>query len=185
MPKRWILVPLLVLGLAAALWFWKPGVSLEDRLLAADTSECCGRLRQVYSGLVVYSTMNKRPPTGAGQDFLQALITSGTWEDTPENRERFRCPSAGTPYAARDAVTHPLARFPSGGSELEPLAACDGGTRLAHAGCLNVLYSDGSVQTLLLEQEIERGRLPPDATTISIGPDSPIPELQKLVIDEP
>jgi len=43
-----------------------------------------------------------------------------------------------------------------------------------------VLYSDGSVVTLQLEQLVEAGRLPADATTIPVGPTSPIPELAKL-----
>ncbi|NOT29752.1 MAG: hypothetical protein HOP15_04800 [Planctomycetes bacterium] len=184
MPARRVLVPLIVLVLAAALWWWPFG---EDPVLdmPGDARACTENLRNIHAGLMLYRTRNGGPPVGSGSDFLRALLSAGVWADTPVNRSRIHCPGSGRPYAARDTSAYPLVRFPSGGAELEPLAACDGGDRLAHEGCMNVLYSDGSVQTLILAEEIERGRLAPDTTTIALGPDSPIPELQKLVTQRP
>lgn len=180
MPSRRILVPLGVVAVAAALWLWSPGggAVLE---VSAGTNACMERLREVYAGIALFHERTGRAPAAGDGDFLQALIASGAWADTPENRARLRCPGTDTPYAARDTAAFPLARFPSGGAELEPLAACDGGDHLPHAEGVNVLYSDGSVRTLLLEREIELGHLAPGSTRIPVGPDSPVPDLRKLV----
>jgi hypothetical protein len=87
---------------------------------------------------------------------------------------------ADSAYAARDTAAFPLAKFPSGGPEIEPLVACDNARGMNHAGCMNVLYSDGSVRTLSLAEEIDSGRLPEGTTTIPVGRNSPIPDLRKL-----
>lgn len=180
MPARRVVVPLLVLVLAAALWFW-PEPGAEPVLdVTADTSACMSNLRRVYEGLLAYQSQHGHAPTASGHAFLQALIAEHAFEDTPETRAYLVCPGTRTPYAARDTGAHPLGRFPSGGAELEPLAACDGGKRLPHAGCVNVLYSDGSVQSLVLEQELESGRGPAGTESLPIGPESPVPDLRKL-----
>jgi hypothetical protein len=197
---RRVLVPLAVVVLAAALWFWPaPGEGpVVD--VPSDVNECAANLRHVYAALLRYGGSEKRVPAESGVRFLAALIASGALEDAPESRARLTCPgpraepvragadyrapagltAADSAYAARDALAHPLAKFPAGGAELEALVACDNARGLNHEGCMNVLYSDGSVRTLLLAQEIERGHLPAGATTISVGKDSPIPDLRKL-----
>ncbi len=180
MPTRRILVPLVVLALAAALWLWSPGEAPVLRV-SAGTSACMQRLREVYAGITLFQERAGHAPSAAEGDFLQALIASGAWADTPENRERLRCPGTESAYARRDTLAFPLARFPSGGAELEPLAACDGGARLPHAEGVNVLYSDGSVRTLLTQHEVELGHLAPGATRIPVGPQSPVPDLRKLI----
>lgn len=184
MPARRVLVPLLVLALAGAIWLWPTG---EGPVLDVprDALACARNLRQVYDGLQIYRARSGHPPSDSGGGFLRAVLADDVWADTPENRSKLLCPGSGRPYAARDTTAYPLARFPSGGAELEPLASCDGGDRPAHEGCMNVLYSDGSVLTLILAEEIERGRLAPGTTTIALGPDSPIPELRKLVTQRP
>ena len=204
MPLRRVLVPVVVVALAAALFLWNrerdAGPAVE---LTPDVAACAANLRQIYVGLMIRSVRDKRPPSESGVALLAALITSGAVEDTPANRARLTCPGPGaapvpasvdwrdpatlgraaTAYALRDQVAFPLAHFPSGGSANEPLAACDDEHGMNHAGQLNVLYSDGSVVTLSLAHEIEIGRLPPGSTTIPVGKDSPIPELQKLTLD--
>jgi hypothetical protein len=198
-----LLVPLLVLGLAAALYFW-PGFRAEPIVEVPDDVNACARnLREIYKGLLLLGVREKHPPTRSGVALLGDLIASGALEDTPANRAHLTCPGPGaapvradvdyraletlteadSAYAARDVEAFPLAKFPSGGPELEPLVACDNADGLNHAGCTNVLYSDGTVVTLLLAQEIERGHVPADAKTIKVGKGSPIADLRKLTQD--
>jgi hypothetical protein len=204
MPARRILVPLLVLGLAAAVYFWpgfreRPIVEVPD-----DVNFCATNLRQIYKWLFLQGIREKHPPTHSGVALLGNLIASGAVEDTPANREYLTCPGPGaervrkdvdfhaletltgadSAYAARDVEAFPLAKFPSGGAGIEPLVACDNADGLNHAGCMNVLYSDGTVVTLLLAQEIERGHLPAGAKTIKVGRGSPIADLRKLTQDD-
>ena len=201
MPARRILVPLVVVALAAALYFWRGfgGAPIVD--LSGDVSACAANLRQIHAGLLRYALREKHAPTESGVRLLGALFASGALE--PANRAYLSCPGPGaaavpekvdyrylealtgadSAYAARDNVAFPLAKFPSGGAELEPLVACDNAHGLNHDGCMNVLYSDGSVVTLFLAEEIERGLLPAGATTIPIGKDSPILDLCKLTTD--
>lgn len=199
--KRQVVVPLAVLGVALVLWRWpfggtEPVVELDD-----DVQRCAENLRAIHAALVEYERRTGHAPEAAGVAFLAELVASGVLEDTPANRARLSCPGPGsaaaraetrwsepatlteddTAYAARDARRFPLAKFPSGGSELEPIAACDGARGPNHAGCINLLQSDGSVVTLELATLIARGLLPPGADAIPVGPDSPLPELRKLV----
>jgi prepilin-type processing-associated H-X9-DG protein len=76
-------------------------------------------------------------------------------------------------YAARDLVAFPLERFPAGGARNEPLVACDGAAETPHDGCINVLYTDGSVVVLTLEDESAAGHLAPGARALPVGPGSP------------
>lgn len=203
MAARRVLVPLVVVALAAALYLWPGfgGAPVVD--MTSDVSACAANLREIYAGLLRYAAREKHAPQESGVRFLGALLASGALEDTRANRACLTCPGPGaeavandvefarldaltgtdSAYAARDSAAFPLAKFPSGGAELEPLVACDNARGLNHDGCMNVLYSDGSVVTFSLAQEIERGRLPSGATTIPVGKDSPIPDLQKLAAE--
>lgn len=182
--KRQVVVPLAVLAVALLLWRWPFGASAPVVELDDDVQRCAERLRAIHAGLVEYERRTGHAPTQSGVAFLGELVASGVWEDTPASRARLACPGSrdATAYAARDAQRFPLAKFPSGGRELESIAACAGARGLNHAGCINLLQSDGSVRTLELAALIERGLLPPDATSIPVGPDSPVPELQKLAL---
>jgi hypothetical protein len=200
---RRVFVLLLVLGLAAGLYLWSPGS--EDPVFDAPLSvrECAENLRAIHAGLLEYQRRHGSLPERAGTAFLGALIADGVWLDTPGTRARLTCPGAHaepvladvdfrTPgalsladsaYAVRDFAAHPLAKFPSGGAELEPLIGCDNARGSNHDGCTNLLYTDGSVKTFTLAQEIERGTLAPGAEAIPVGPDSPLPDLRKLLAD--
>src|SRR5262245_54663908 len=168
--------------------------------MSSDVSECAVNLKEIYRGLILENVSLRDPhPREWGVRLLGELIASGALEDTPGNRARLTCPGpnaehvranvdyrdlakltgADSAYAARDTVNFPLTKFPSGGSEIEPLVACDNAHGMNHRGCMNVLYSDGSVVTLFLAEEIEAGRLPAGTKTIPVGKDSPIPDLRK------
>jgi hypothetical protein len=202
MRARHVVVPVIAVGLAAVLWLWPANVTpIVD--MSTDVSECAANLSQIYGGFILYDIRQKHPPRESGVRMLGELIASGALEDTPESRARLTCPGpnaelvdagvdfhdlarltgADSAYAARDTVGFPLAKFPSGGSEIEPLVACDNAHGMNHRDCMNVLYSDGSVVTLFLAEEIEAGRLPAGTKTISVGKESPIPDLRKLAAD--
>ena len=201
MPTRHVLVPLLVVALVVWLFLWRGCGSDAVHPVASDVAECTARLRRIHEALRARAAREGHPPRESGVALLGALIASEALPDA--ERAVLTCPgphaapvpagvdyrdSAGltradSAYAARDCASFPLASFPSGGSQLEPIAACDDEHGLNHEGCMNVLYSDGSVVTLMLAQEIERGHLPPDATTIPVGKGSPVPGLEKLTLD--
>lgn len=205
MAARRVLVPSAVLALALVLFFWRDCGGHAVVELSDDVQECASNLRRIYAGLGLYARRQSEHPAPqeSGVRFLGALIASGALEDTPENRACLTCPGPGaeavregvdyraletltaadSAYAARDMAAFPLGKFPSGGSELEPLVACDNAHGLNHDGCMNVLYSDGSVVTISLAQELERGHLPAGAATIPVGKDSPIADLKKLTTE--
>lgn len=203
-PPRQVLVPLLVLAVALGLWLWPldDGAVVE---LPDDVAACSENLRAVYAGLVEYERRFGHAPEEPGVRFLATLIASGVWEDTPANRARLTCPGPGagavradvrygelgsldeedSAYAARDTARFPLTKFPSGGAELEPIAACDNARASNHDGCVNLLRSDGSVVTLELARLLDAGTLAVGTDTIPVGPTSPQPELAKLAGDRP
>jgi len=205
MRARQVVVLLLVAAVAAMLYRWRGCSEAPVVDLPSNVQECASNLSRIYAALVLYPerSPDERWPKESGVRFLAALIASGTLADTPENRALLTCPgpgaapvpesvdydalekltSADSAYAARDMTAFPLAKFPSGGAEIEPLVACDNEHGLNHDGCMNVLYSDGSVSTLFLDEEIERGNLPAGSKTIQVGRDSPIADLRKLTRD--
>lgn len=203
MRPRHVLVPLLVVGLVFWLFLWRSDEDAPVVDLDADVAACARNLRQIYAALLIQQAREEHRPQDSGVALLGALIASGVAEDTPAIRALFTCPGRGaapvpasvdyrdlaaldssaSAYALRDCAAFPLERFPSGGSALEPIAACDNERGMNHEGCMNVLWSDGSVTTLTLADEIENGRLPPGTQTIPVGLDSPLPELRKLELD--
>ncbi|MEW6072703.1 MAG: hypothetical protein AB1726_08955 [Planctomycetota bacterium] len=164
---------------AAALALWpRPERGESPRLAAgADVLACRENLRAIHAGLAAYVGRYGTLPSGSGTGFLAALVTGGIWPDTPESRARLQCPGGGD-YAVRDFAAHPLVRFPCGGDE--PIAGCANARGRNHAGATNVLYADKTVRTLLVATEIEKGTLPAGATTLPVGPASPLADLKKL-----
>lgn len=200
---RRVLVIALALGLAAALCWWPERGADPVLDASSDVRACAENLRAIHAGLLEHQRRFGRLPERPGTAFLGALIAEGIWLDTPATRARLTCPGPGadpvpegvdfrrpgalsgvdSAYAVRDFAAHPLARFPAGGPALEPLIGCDNALALNHDGCTNVLYTDGSVKTFTLAQEIERGTLAPDARTIPVGKDSPLPDLRRLLAE--
>ena len=167
----------------------------------SDVDSCRARLKNIYDGLRALKDEQGVTPSAPGVDFFAVLIAEGQWEDVPEARALLSCPGPGVPaidfsssfadlgsvtgehsaYAGRDTANHPLAAFPTRGTE--PLIACDNAAGMNHDGVMNVLYADGSIKTYVLEQEREKGTLGADETTIWIGPNSQLEDLRKLTLD--
>jgi hypothetical protein len=196
MRARRVLVPLAVVGLALALWFWPQRGDDPRHDFGDDVRRCTQNLRTLYAGLVEHHRLHGSVPQRSGAGFVLALLGDGLPDDA-EHRRALTCPGPGaqpmpaqldlanptadsTAYAGRDMARFPLAKFPAGGAELEPIAACDDAQGWNHERVANVLYSDGSVVTLSLERLIEQGRVPADTTTLPVGPASPLEDLRKL-----
>lgn len=194
----------LLLAAGLGLFWWTRGRGERPfPAVGSDVRECKSNLQEIYRGLRAYRDQHGHAPQASGVAFFAALIADGVWENTAANARKLTCPGRGahavpdgvdfadlaslgpasSAYAGRDVANHPLAKFPSGGAEIETLIACDDAGGMNHDGALNVLLSDGTVKTLLLDQLIEEGRLPADATNIPVGPDSPLEELRVLVAD--
>lgn len=172
----WV-VALLGIGL---IWYTRRGPAegvFPD--VPSDVHVCKENLRAIYSGLRDFKAEKGAAPAQPGQAFFQELITSGVWEDNEENRAKLTCAGSGS-YAGRDTAAHPLAKFPSGGAEIETLIACDNANGMNHEGAMNVLQSDGTVITYQLEDLIGKGAVPPETTNLSIGPDSLLEKLRVL-----
>jgi hypothetical protein len=198
-----VLVPLVAVATLLALLYWPRGGPGPRHDVQSDVTECAARLRRLHAALVKLGTRVQGVPPGSGTAFLAGPLALGAVDDSPANRAMLTCPGPGaqpvpagtdwtdlaalgpasSAYAGRDQVAAPLPRFPSGGSEVEVLAACDNAVGMNHDGCMNVLYSDGTVVLLRLADEIAAGRLPPDATRIPVGPGSPLADLARLVGD--
>jgi hypothetical protein len=126
----------------------------------AEASYCQQRLHAAYQQAIQYRIESG----GRGFSNLGAAIELAG--DSP------------SAYAVRDLEAFPLAApgFDAG----EPLLACNGNARPRHPPELHVLYADGSVRTLTL-QELKADRVvPPETDVVFAGPDSPVPDLRKL-----
>ncbi len=187
-----------VLGLAAYL-FWPRKNDLRHDV-PSDVQTCKKNMAAIYKGWVALKKQTGQLPQGPGPVMIAGLIANGIWEDTDAYREMMTCPgpdahalpqaidftqtaslsNASSAYACRNQKDYPLARFPAGGANNEPILACDNANGMNHDGVMNVLYTDGSITTLHLDQEIERGRLPAGTTTFVVGKESPIEDLRKL-----
>lgn len=187
-----------VLGLAAYL-FWPRKNDLRHDV-PSDVQTCKKHMTAIYKGWVALERQAGQLPRGPGPAMIAGLIADGIWENTDAYRKMLTCPGPGahalpqvidftqtdslgnesSAYACRNQEDYPLAQFPAGGANNEPILACDNANGMNHDGVMNVLYTDGSITTLHLDQEIERGRLPAETTTIIVGKESPIEDLAKL-----
>lgn len=177
-------VPWVVVLLGIGLLWWTRMRPAESPFpdVPSDVHLCQENLRTIYAGLREYKAREGSAPPQPGRAFFEELISSGVWEDTPENRARLACPGKdghGT-YAGRDTVNHPLPKFPSGGADIETLIACDNAGGMNHEGAMNVLRSDGSVVTYRLDELIEQQKLPAGTVDLPVGADSPLETLRVL-----
>lgn len=189
--RGWIVFGLVALA-GLLLWSWRPNAPQPVLELTSDQQACVSNLRAIHAGFLAMQHEPGEPPRGSGIALLAGLIAGGTWPNDREHARLLTCPGsnaepvpAGTDYsklatlgaqssayAGRDLAAHPLAKFPCGGDEA--LVACDGARGCNHEGAINVLMADGSVRTLEVERLLRAGTLPSGATTIELGPGSPI-----------
>ena len=162
----WVILALAVFGcagLGAALLFVVATPVIADAVERAEQCACMAEMNKAYQDLIQHK-VERNPPSGDSD----AMVS--WWADKPAAG-----PAAS--YAWRDMQSFPLERFP--GSEHEPLAAC---AAAGHApDVVHVLYIDGSVQALTLAGLKAEGVVPADTDVVSIGPDSPVPDLRKLI----
>jgi hypothetical protein len=194
------LAGLVILGLAAT--FLVPNI--VEKLGAAEAELCRGNLERCYEAQIRYRAKWDRWPQESGVAFLAAPFAAGAVEPTHENALALTCPGVAreiltigelpwpewwtdleridgswSAYAGRN-----MERFPLHGlSASEPVAACDNDGGRNHLDATHVLYADGSIRTLSLEQLKREGILNGDETVLTVGPDSPIEDLRKLSLD--
>jgi prepilin-type N-terminal cleavage/methylation domain-containing protein/prepilin-type processing-associated H-X9-DG protein len=180
---------------------------VNDAIENAKVSGCASNLREIYKGLVLYNTNYKSLPKEGGVKFFAALIARGAIENTKTNAERLTCPGVeksalaigdlpweewwsdlervsgdSSAYAGRDMKNYPL-RQGLTSSGKEPLVCDDNDPELNHRHTTNVLYADGSVQPFEIKLLQEEGKITKDETNVVVGPDSPIEDLRKFVLD--
>jgi hypothetical protein len=199
------LIPLVVALAGLALFWWTRTGEQESPFpdVETDVSDCQANLLAIYDGLRAYKERYGQAPEGSGVAFFADLVAKGIWEGSVAVTERLTCPgvnaapvppgtdfsnlasltTASSAYAARDTEAHPLAKFPSGGPELEAIMSCDNSSGMNHDGVMNVLYSDRTVKTLMLDELIERGAVPAGTTSLPVGPDSPFEDLRSFVAE--
>jgi len=166
---------------------------------------CEKNLHEIYNGMQLYQTKYKRLPNDSGVRFFSTLISRKVWENTKTSAQKLTCPGVDngfleigsmdnpedwfvdkeavtgeySSYAGRDCAEYPLRNF----NGKEPLVADDNDGGGNHRTTTNVLYGDGAVNTFELALEQENGNVGPDEEWITVGPDSPIPDLTKLSLD--
>jgi len=163
----WVILLLAVFGCAglgaAVLFFVVAPPVIADAVERAEQHACMAEMNKAYQDLIQHK-VQRNPPSGDSG----AMVS--WWADKPAAG-----PAAS--YAWRDMQSFPLERFP--GSGREPLAAC--GAERHAPDVVHVLYNDGSIQPLTLAALKAEGVVPADADLVPIGPDSPVPDLRKLI----
>ena len=182
--------------------------AINDSIEAAKVHACQQNLRALNTGFKLHELKYGRAPRESGVKLFAALIATGAMENTRANAPRLTCPAIdqgalalgaldplewwsdlervdGTysAYAGRDVEHFPLRHGISSASGREPLVCDDNVGGLNHRTTTNVLYADGSVQTFELELLKAEGTLAKDATTLVVGPDSPVEDLTKFTLD--
>ncbi len=181
---------------------------IPEAIDQARVTACKKNLTEIYSGLLIYETKHKDLPKEGGAKFIGSLISSGVWNNTKDRAESLSCPAIKknalsglsdpdpeqwfkhldgvdgtyTAYAGRDVKRYPLRRFPDGSGK-EALVADDNDPEMNHRTTTCVLLDSGVVSTYELGELREKGILSEDEENLVVGPDSPIPELQKLSLD--
>ncbi len=176
---------------------------VTDAVDSAKVSACQKNLTNIHGGILIHQTKFKRLPSGSGVRFFTDLYTKKALENSKKNAEIMTCPAVDlgaltigelpweewwsdtesiggdyTAYAGRDTKRHKLRKL----TGTEPLIADDNDGAMNHATTTNVLYGDGSVQSLELTNLVADGSLMEDEILL-VGPDSPVEDLRKLSLD--
>jgi prepilin-type N-terminal cleavage/methylation domain-containing protein len=194
-----LLAVIAILGLLMTL-----AVPLVSKAKASANSRACqSNLRQIASNLQLWADDRNKGnwPKEAGIKFLLILVKDG--ELGKKDLDIFRCPATDdvtntaddkTPgsgfkdwdsldkncisYAGRDAIHFRIDK--NKGSE-EVVASDDNDNRANHAHITNIVYADAHVGTIDVKDY--KAELPENAEFIPVGPESPDPDLKKLLIE--
>lgn len=200
-----LLIVVSIIGLLAAAFLPDLLAGRETAHIAADSKN----LSQQYQWLQIYSSPQKvgHLPTEGGHKFLLDVWVKQVIEHTPENLERYFTPGLreqdphyielrqrlmrgekiwsslrevstdDTHYAARDKQ---YIKGMNSGTEAWAANDNEGGWAFP-GGTVNVLYGNGSVRPLSLQQMMEQFQWPGKEEVFKTwGRDSPHPDLQKL-----
>jgi hypothetical protein len=172
-PRRWIVLlsaaaiaafcVLVGVGILAAL-----GASpmIADALAAAAGGRCCQKERAIYVDLLHYHGKIGTLPVG---DSMRATLSLS------------RISSANGPdpaFFGRDMLRFPIEKFP--GDASEPLIACNKNALEHHPDVVHVLFADGAIKTLALDDLKAQGEVPPDTTELVVGPNSAHADLRRM-----
>ena len=181
---------------------------IPEAIDRAKVTACKKNLQDIYGGLMIYADKHGGLPKEGGAKFVTALIASGVWQNTKDRTKSVSCPSISqsaltgltsenpedwyrtldgidgncTAYAGRDIKRYPIRRFPDGTGK-EALVGDDNDPEMNHRTTTLVLLDSGAVATYELFELREKGVIGPEDEHLVVGPDSPIPELQKLSLD--
>ncbi|MFT7667715.1 MAG: prepilin-type N-terminal cleavage/methylation domain-containing protein [Planctomycetota bacterium] len=198
-----LLAVILIIGILATFLLPK----IPEAIDQARVTGCSQNLREIYKGLLAYQIKFRRLPNkeNSGVRFFAILISSGTWENTPQSAEKLTCPGvdvgaleigdlpgeewysdlemidgAYSSYAGRDTMSYPLRKL----SGKQVLVADDNdGGEMNHATTTNVLYGDGAVRGIELFTMTQEGVIDEDEEILYVGPESPLEKLQVLSLD--
>jgi prepilin-type N-terminal cleavage/methylation domain-containing protein len=200
-----LLAVILIIGILAVYLLPK----IPEAVDRAKVTACKANMGEIRNGLIMYNETFHTIPQESGVKFFTSLIYKGVWENSESSAKKLTCPGVtgglaidqipdskqwytnkdvidGTysAYAGRDMKQTPIKRFPGSGNEAIVADDNDGSTDEGnHRTSTVVLYADGSVGTHELFKLREEGKIDKDAKVLKVGPDSPIPELQKLSLD--
>ena len=142
-------------------------------------------------------------PGKSGVRFFAELISRRVWENTKPSAKKLNCPAVPTPpsvqgmdetewyvdievvdggyssYAGRDCREYTCKRL----SGTEPLIADDNDGGMNHRTATVVLYGDGSATPFDLALLAEDGIIDREEDLLIVGPDSPVEDLRKLILD--
>jgi prepilin-type N-terminal cleavage/methylation domain-containing protein len=194
-----LLAVIAILGLLMTL-----AVPLVSKAKAsANIRACQSNLRQIAGSLQLWADDRNKGnwPKEQGVKFLLVLVRDG--ELGKKDMDVFRCPATGdetstaddkTPgsgfkdwdsidkncisYAGRDAKNFPINKNKLSD---EAIGSDDNDGRANHAHVTNVVYADSHIGTVDVKDF--KSELKEDAEFVPVGPESPDPDLKKLLND--
>lgn len=179
---------------------------IPEAINQARVTSCKQNMLEIYKGIMLYQTKFQRPPNQSGVKFFAQLVDKGVLENTEGVVKRLTCPGVNidaldlgnipdpkqwfvpldqvdgrrSAYAGRDCKNHPLRQFPASGDDALVADDNDGGNN--HKTETVVLWGDGNVSTYELKDDKIRELLHGE-DHLTVGPDSPIKELQALSLN--
>ena len=177
----------------------------------ANITACRKNLDSIGQGLLEYQAKYKKWPSESGVAFFAALILDKVWENTPQNAKTLTCPSIQydalgglyglqpeewftdrdsiggehSAYAGRNMADHALRKRVASGKEVLVADDNDGGGQPMpnHPTTTLALMGDFTVREYELVDLQKAGLIDEEEEVLVVGPESPLPELQRLSLD--